>query len=457
MTLPEPRFPDYGDGGDEIGARRSRRAFRRSVAAVILLSAMLFVSENYLRYEQTERLFRLGVSFPVSEFPSARTVLRAAVKQDAALHGTPNAKYYEALAEREEDDRILPAYAKAHELDPSNAFLAIRYGCALAKQGQTSQALDIFRKAAERDPHNALSAYLQAAVTPLSSNGKDSPEESLALVARANSSGNPVVFPRPLWVSSFPVDGACYQDLRRNAIRECCAPLLEYAKNVGALAESQIRRGQPQNWDAWLNTLQEMGDRLATGDPGTLQVKTGLEIEARAIRLREQLRQSEKSTEDKSLPTLLTQVQAALDTVDTFEAQRAGTIQQDRARFEAPKWLWIESFCLLFMIYFLSVTLARLSRASAMHWTVAHRRAGWAVPAFGCVVCILLLAVEPWLGKLAPDKLDWISDTWWGGMAVMVAFGLYYPVYRLKSSKAVCESLNVQLGYETHLTQAVDA
>ena len=201
--------------------------------------------------------------------------------------------------------------------------MAIRYGCALIQQKKADEALEVFRKAAERDPRNALSTYLQAAAMPR----KENPEESLALVAGANSSGNRITFPHPLWISSFPTNGACYQDLRRHIVDQCCEPLRQYARAVLSLADTQIRRGQYQNWDAWLEALQQMGDHIALqSESGTIQAITGLQIERDALRLRHLLHSAENAPSNAGLKETQERVEAAIAAMEKFEAGRDAAI-----------------------------------------------------------------------------------------------------------------------------------
>src|SRR5690606_21094304 len=92
---------------------------------------LLWVTESFWRYAPAERLYRSSLTMLPNQ---GRNLLRQAVKYDAKSE-TPSSKYYEALAEREEEDLVVSAYENASKLDPQNADLAIKFGCQLFKLG----------------------------------------------------------------------------------------------------------------------------------------------------------------------------------------------------------------------------------------------------------------------------------------------------------------------------------
>src|SRR5690606_412323 len=119
------------------------------------------------------------------------------------------------LAEREEEDLVVSAYENASKLDPQNADLAIKFGCQLFKLGLYTRAREQFRLAAESGAHNALAVYLEASVLPQLDSSDPDVDIALALTQQANSSGDEVIFPEPMWFSSVSRSGQWYAQLRR--------------------------------------------------------------------------------------------------------------------------------------------------------------------------------------------------------------------------------------------------
>ena len=240
-------FPEYGSGGDSAGARRVRHSFRLCVFACIAVAIMLWFSERYLRYELVESQYIAALTL---EPESARAMLRQVVKRDAALRESPTPKYLAALAEREEADLVLPTYERACKADPNNPFTAMRYGCRLFMAERFAEAYAQFQRAGSLPPDNAWAFYLEAAALPfLKPEAEVDLGESLAILAKANSSGAPLMAPRPLWTSAMPERGLWYEKLRRHIADEFCAPLYRYVDLVMRQARHAIalRQARPSS------------------------------------------------------------------------------------------------------------------------------------------------------------------------------------------------------------------
>jgi tetratricopeptide (TPR) repeat protein len=299
----EMGLPFYEHTADVAGARRARRSFRFCVTASVLLAVMLWFSERYLRFELTESQYIAALTLPTE---SARAILRNVVKRDAAEHDSPAPKYLEALAEREEEDNVLPAYDKAYKLDPTDVFLVIRYGCALVRAGRYAEAQQRFREAGLLPTENALPKYLEAAAMAFSEPANGNLTASLALLAKANTGDNPVEFPMPLWSGELPARGVWYNKLRRRVADECCAPLYKYAELVLSQAKHQIGLRRVQYWDSWLSTLETMGQRLAVGNQiGAIQATAGIRIQLGAIEQREAIARIEPGGKDSEAAAAL--------------------------------------------------------------------------------------------------------------------------------------------------------
>src|SRR5690606_36714423 len=100
-------FTDYGDGGDLAGSRRARNAYRFIDISVLLLTGSVWIAETYLRYEPAECAYVEALRLDPE---NAVISLRSAVKIDRETRDTPTAKYYQALAMRDETVRTLDAY-----------------------------------------------------------------------------------------------------------------------------------------------------------------------------------------------------------------------------------------------------------------------------------------------------------------------------------------------------------
>lgn len=465
MTASKVRFPEYGDGGNCLGCRRARRAFRFAVAACVFITWMLWFAENFLRYEQTERLYLRGLTL---EPEAARPFLRQAVKLDEAAPDVSTPKYLQALAEREEDDLVLETYESAFKLDPNNAQLAMRYGCRLMAEGRPAEARDRFRDAARNDPDNVLPVYLEASVLPWVEDEDPDLRKSLALIAKANSSGKRVSMPRPLWSSSLPQGGTWYARLRRQIVREVCYPLLHYADFVTREAEKSIARNNIQYWDSWLEKLQGMGHRLvvdAVPEPATqasqtgaaLQALTGLEIQLKAIDQREAVHAAEGLTPDETLSERKSGLKAAQGRLEAFERQRPEFLARMKRRHGVLTRLISEAMLVLALVYGLAYLLTKLFRVKEERWTVPHGQVGRRTLYVGVLCIFLFLSIAVTLQRMESVSLAWIpiAETSWSVLlAALVLYGFFYPLSTLPSPKQVAQSRGNPEGFETIRTAA---
>lgn len=434
MNGQRPCFPEYGDGGDCAGARRSRHAFRFCIAACVLFATMLWFAEYFLRYDQAERLYLNAVTLEPS---SARVMLQSAVKIDAETRESPTAKYMIALAERGEQDQILLTYEKAYKLDPNNSFLAIRYGCQLFFQDRFKEARERFREAGAQPPRNALPGYLEAAAAQWAPPVSEDLAESLALVARTNNSGDKVFFPRPSWPTGIlPQDGVWYAKLRRQAVDESCAPLYRYVDFVVGRAKQDSTRGQIQYWDTWLRTIEEMGQRvMQSPDWGTIQSIAGIRIQLDALEQRRRIIELNGDTPHKELIDRVAHLRAALQRLNEWERARDACIHRDHERYVFPlKDLCGFSAAGLLACYALAYLAAKLARVGRNTWTVPHSLSARGVLIAGCLTLLAILCILAFLqrhGALQGNWKPWVGCVWAGVMAVMMGFGVLYPWLRL--------------------------
>ncbi|MFO7973747.1 MAG: hypothetical protein R6V12_03850 [Candidatus Hydrogenedentota bacterium] len=450
MSAPRPRFPAYGDNGDVIGARRARWSFRFCVAASVTLMFALWLSEYFIGFDRAENLY---LSALTKHKESARPLLRQSVMRDKETGESPNPRYVQALAERELDDEILPVYQRAFELDPGNAMLALRYGCRLFMAGEFKRARERFRDAAGNAPENALPVYLEAATIPRTLQEEANIlQESLKLIAQANSSGKQITFPRPLWHPKLPQRGRQYAELRRAVINECLAPIAHYQEYITRVAKRQIEEGHTQYWDSWLQTLEKAGDKIAraaltpdaNGDAGAgsaSQALIGLDFQLEALRLRQEIQQKENGGPEEALSRKESELKKALGILRDFENSRQPLIERDTnarqfACFTAPFFavLALGAFLLL------SGLLKRLVGADNHGWAVPHGRQGAAVMAACALVLVAFIAAVPTVQEIGEKDAVPVLRTIWlvllGGTAIAA---LVYPMLVLPNPRTAAK------------------
>jgi tetratricopeptide (TPR) repeat protein len=439
-----PLFPEYGRGGDYAGARRSRRAFRYSVLALIFFTFVLWYSENYLRFSLNESQYRMALTLPAD---SARAVLRNVVKRDAVQSEVPSARYVEALARIEESDLVLERYEEALKLNPSNPSLIINYGCRLFLAGRYREARERFREASIQDSRNALPGYLAAAALAAQAGGKEDLSEAMALVARTNSAGDPVRFPQPLWHPSLPEQGAWYARKARHIADQCCAPLYRFRHVVTARAAESIDDWQIQNWDSWLEKLQTMGEHLA-GEMGTdaencgvSQAICGIRIQLDAIEQRKRISQITHGAPDEAFFERTFRLESALDRLGAFEEQRDDRIRRHEAQLRRPVNLCKETFFIIFAVYLFTLIGGRIINAGRGAWTVPHARAIVVLLPATLLILLALLMIFSALphSSAAASWLTGLSRCWYAVIAFLFAAGIVYPVFALPGARHVCE------------------
>jgi len=444
----DPAAPVENSGGDKTGSRRMRRSFRLCVAVCVVFTSALWLSERTLRYDLNESQFIIALTH---ETESARAILRHVVKRDAEIKEFPTARYVAALAEREEDDLILPTYEQACKLDPTDSFLALRFGCRLFLQERYADARSRFREAAVQQPKNSLPKYLEAVALSFTNVEDDDFSESLALIAKANAGGDPVAFPQPLWTSSLPARGVWYERLRRQIQDECCAPVYKYADAVLGHAKHQVNLKQVQHWDHWLETLQQMGERIAfSGQPGSIQATAGVRIQLGALEYREKISALDTGAPAANLVERRAKLESILDLLNQFEQNREAAIAADSRRFVFPLKLIAATVAVVFAAYCLSSLLARMAGARRTAWVIPHSRLGLAAMAAVNAAFLALLIVLSLLQFYHKEPLDLeagkvllisplfarVRSVWLAVLALELLFGLVYPALQLGRQSA---------------------
>lgn len=433
-------FPDYGDSGDLAGARRARRAFRLCIASFLLLTAMMWFTERFLRYEHAERLYLSALTLPRE---SARVMLQQAIKTDAETHELPTPRYTQALAVRQEDDVILETFEKARAMDPTDALFTLRHGVRLFLMGRPGEAAEVFRESASHPPNNALPHYLEAASLARAAQSEEALNGAMVAVARTNNSGENIILPRPLWFAALPQDGYWYAELSREIVDESCAPLYHFAQQVSTAVQRQIDQHQLQIARTWSTQLQIMGERLASNSEptGTIQGIAGITIQLRAIELLEQLvSPAIGNSPPAGLMERKEDVEEALAILNDFEMGREERIRQDIQEVKYPLKLAGYGALYVFSAHLLALIAHRLMRLRKSIWTLPHTALGKGVLCCGCATLFVLLNLLTALQHAAepqPEYARVITSLWWGALAVLILFGLLYPALGLKSAREV--------------------
>jgi tetratricopeptide (TPR) repeat protein len=451
LTTETPRFPAYGDGGDQVGARRARRAFRWAVLFCLTFTAMLWVAERHLRYDQAERLYLSALALPPE---SGRVMLRQAVLHDDRTRESPTPKYLQALAERELDGMVLPVYEEAHKLDPGNAALAIGYGCRRFHEAQAEEARELFHEAATNAPDNALPAYLEASTLPWVNPDNRDLADSLAIIARTNSSSaKPVVYPRPLWSSDLPQGGHRHAELSRDLVLLCSEPLYRFTDHLVALAQEDISRHRLQYWDSWLGHIQTMGRRIAVSAEipegsvqppmpgGSAQAQVGLYIELKAVEQREHVARVKDGQVNEKLMAQRLALEGAIEQLRSFDEQSKVVSSSRRTGYTLPLRLGAKTLALFTGLYAIACILGRLVRARTTGRTVPHALTSRVVLLAGPLLMLLILTVCGLVQRLElaePTSLTWVTAVWWLAVLPYAAFGLVDAMIALPPVHEVC-------------------
>jgi tetratricopeptide (TPR) repeat protein len=441
---PAPLFPEYGEGGDHAGARRVRRSFRVVVLAVVALTGALWFAESYLRYDSGETQYRMALTL---HDDSARAVLRHVVKRDSEANELPNARYIEALAFIEEEDVVLERYQEAYRLNPSNPALLINYGCRLFQMGLYTEARERFREAGViQPPRNALTRYLEAAALAAASKDDADLGEAMAIIARANQSGDPVIFPAPLWHSSLPNYSDWYAKRRRDTVDLCLAPLYVFERAVLTSARQDLDAGLIQDWDSWLEKLQGMGERLVGVGAedrsllGSAQAVAGIQMQVDALKLRHRIAEMSGAGSDNKAIAQIAKLESARKVLQDFENGRDTVQARHRAVLVFPFQLAGRAFGMAFVCFLLAYCLSRLVHTGRSTWVLPHSMLGRGMLLGSMLAFLILLQAASAIqgaGAAGATSLGTISTLTWLLLAVLLCFGVVYPAITLPPVGAV--------------------
>ncbi|MEK7793973.1 MAG: hypothetical protein AAB353_05565 [Candidatus Hydrogenedentota bacterium] len=437
MDNEAPRFPDYGDSGDFAGARRARHAFRWLVAACVLATGLLYFVERALKHAPAERSMIMALTLPRE---SARVFLIKAIEQDAKANERPDPRFSQALAVRQEDDVILDDMRRAYEMDTANVLFALQYGCRLFAARHFEKAAAIFNLAQASPSESALPAYLEAAAIAARKEDPDALEQAMIIVARANSGGLRLVFPRPVWTTSpaLPQRGEWYARLTREVVADTAAPLYVFAENVLRQAKSAREQGRVQLARSWLEQLERMGQRLATdSEPrGAIPALAGFQFQKVALEEREAMLGPLASTESAaSIAEARTKVGQASQEIADFLDGLDERIRAERREFVLPFLLFAETVPFAGTAYLLAYLVRRLIGRRKLAKSIPHSRAIFGVAAIP--IGLFAVAHAFTLVQRAPgaqgEYAGALIAVWWTVLGVGLSCGMIYPLAALRS------------------------
>lgn len=443
-SVSELRFPAYGVGGDYAGARRARRAFRTLVAAVVVFTLVLVVCVGYMRYDRNETQYRMTRTHHIE---SARPVMRVVVRHELESKTQPNAKYIEALAAIEEEDRVLELYDKAAQLNSGSASLLINYGCRLYQVGRPREARERFREAGIIPPKNALPRYLEAAALMTATPGDAPLDDALALVAGANNSGDPVLFPEPLWHPSLPKHGRLYHERQGKLVDLSCLPLNLAIPRILARANEAIGKDDSDTWEPWPREIERMGQRLvgnaSSGDEelGVRQARYGLAFERSALESRKALAEA-RGDSTEQLVKRLTQIEGAIQFLQDFEAKRAALVEEHERVVHLPIKMAGLTLPIGFALLIVAMLVARIADRHRRTWAIAHTPLCQSVLAFGLTAAFLVLLAHLATKDLGSAALLWghvLIGSWFAIMSFLLLFGILYPLFSLPAARSQAE------------------
>lgn len=438
MNKEIPQFPDYGDGGDLSGAHRSRKAFRLCVLAIVILTGSMWIAENYMHYGHTESLYRNAITL---KRPSARVLLYSAVKADAENLDKPTAKYTQALAVREEDDKILRLYDEAQSIDDTNAMFTLRHGSRLFVLGYPEEALAKYQRAEnllESPKTNLLPGYLQAAAIAQQRDDPGAIAEALVLAARTNNREGSIVFPKPFWFPTYPRNGTQYAMLQREIIDENCAPLYALASLTSRAVSKKIGQEQYQEARTWIAHLNRMGERLVeSSEPsGTLQALAGISIQMQCVELTEKLEVAQTGSVGEATINNRVRLTRARDAIIEFESTRDEKVAAQERLIRRPFLLAFGTFFLFSAIWFAAWCMYRIFHLPKSVWTLQHGLFGRITLGGACVAYVILLLLLNAISVLTTDTQSLVtvfSWVWYAATGLFLLLGLIYPATMLTS------------------------
>ena len=431
MTSPPIRKQTVSCPYDFTGARRVRHAFRLIVLLVFLFTVAVWFSEGYLRYGSSETQYRMSLTLYPDQ---ARPILSAVVRREIEKNELAPSLYLEALAQVEKPDKVLENYELAYNADTRNAALTINYGCALYQNGQYEEARERFREAGVNPPRNVLPRYLEAAALAAGMDAEGDLSDVIALLTRANASGDPVLFPDPLWHESLPKNGQRYLECRRAIAQRVVTPLNECTTVICERAHESILKGELHNWDNWLEVTALMGTRLmgaVQGDsPAAMpQLVAALQIQQAAAKVRVSIAELYGGGTVSDLNDALLHSDDRLKKLRDFDGAYNSLLTAQYERFGLPFLLLFETVLAFFLVYIVGWFFHFLGTGGKSARAVPHIWIAKATQTLA-LACMLIILLALMIAHNTAQQADWeyyVPIVWRWILGVVLGIGLIYP------------------------------
>jgi hypothetical protein len=415
------------------------------VVLILTLTGVLWVAERYLRYDLNETQY---ISALTLQDESSRVLLRNVVAREVAQgKENPTARYVKALALVEEEGLALDRFEQAYKLDSNDSFHLLNFGTQLFLEGQSAPARERYREAGIQPPNNALPGYLEAASLAVSDADPERLTEAMAILARTNHGGEPILFPKPPWHPSLPREGDWYARKRRHLVDRCCAPLYRFRNLTLTKAGAHLDAGELSDWRTWLDELEALGDRLVgdseSGDEeiGSPQATAGVQFQLDAVRLKQRLNEVADRRPDSGLAERAVLLEQALAKLRNFENERDGVVSVHRELLAQPLRLVVNGMLLLGLLYVVALMAAKLLMTGRSAWTLPHKPFGivTALVGHGLLLTLLLLFIpiqHADLGIAATLSFA-LTILWYGLLGALLLFALAYPALALPKPATV--------------------
>ena len=207
-------------------------------------------------------------------------------------------------------------------------------------------------------------------------------------------------------------------------------PHLVHAARLGQRAAHEIETGAYNDWEAWLEKLEEMGRRIAMArsendEAESTQVMAGINIEQEAAAQRTALA-TKTGGDAATLEARASKLSAAMALFSDFESERLRGIEISSQEVWRPMLMLRNAIAAALLLYLLVWAYGFLLRAEPRGVALAHSRLGVAVLglgilAFGALIHLLILVGND--SALAAQ----VEYAAYALVGVLLAFGAIYP------------------------------
>lgn len=418
---------------------RSQRTYRITVVLAVFLTMALKISGIFLHENQSELQYSMALSLRKKP---ALHMLRAAVQNDKEKSGTVNPIYLEALAEVEPPRNMLSLYEEARQLNPKSESLLIKYGCELYAQEQYEEARERFREAGINPPRNTLPRYLESAALATAQMEQESLRNALALLARANSSSDPLLVVEPLWSENVSRRAKGYLERQYELTDRIFGTIHNSASRFCAYVDEETVQENAAQMDEYLEKLEAMSVRLLgvqSGDsrPAIPQLDHALQIQLEVVQLRKQFSEQFQLPAQEGREARITELKALLADLERFQEAGKSLAKKYNNRNMSSTFLvmgiWLYFWCFWAVMWSLH-TMGKDRKKELPMLPIPSKAKALLFAAFSLL--FLLLMVLPALYTTNRDffwepREEQLTPVI--SILFILVFGLYFPFTSLRS------------------------